>query len=74
MAIGTELLGVEVLVGAWDAGAVPAPDGGYVLPASSVGMTGDSVGFLGGNMTWQTSRSVSSPPPYFSSCCPGALK
>ena len=47
MAIGTELLGVEVLVGAWDAGAVPAPDGGYVLPASSVGMTGDSVGFLG---------------------------
>ena len=44
MAVGVGLLWEVVLVGAWAAGAAPAPAGGYILPASLVGTAGKNDG------------------------------
>ena len=42
MTVGISLLGVEVLVVTWSAGAALATAGGAVPPASSVGIVGDN--------------------------------
>ena len=44
MDIDIALLGVAVLVGAWECGSAPALDGGEVPTASSVGMEGENDG------------------------------
>ena len=44
MAVGTALLGVAALVGAWSTRAVPASAGGAVPPTFLVGMVGENDG------------------------------
>ena len=44
MGLSIAIPGVAVSVGAWSAKSVPAPAGGAVLPASSVGMSGKNAG------------------------------
>ena len=44
MAIGVAVLGLEFLVGAWDAGAAPVSVSGLVPPTFLVGKAGDVAG------------------------------
>ena len=44
MSVGVALWMAVFLVGPWVTGAAPAPDGGYVSPASLVGTVGECVG------------------------------
>ena len=44
ISVGVEFLVLDIFVGAWDAGAAPAPAGGLVLPALSVVTAGEDAG------------------------------
>ena len=69
MAVSIVLLGVMVLVGAWEAGAAQEPGSGAVFPALLVGTVGDNDGSslwkTDWNRAWATLVATTLFPPKF---------
>ena len=65
MTVSISLLGVEVLVVTWSAGAALATAGGAVPPASSVGIVGDNAILSWWKTNWHRTRAALVATAYF---------
>ena len=66
MAVGIEILRVAISVGTWDAGVVPKPSSGAVLPTSSVGLTDEYFGSYWWKTPWNRTGAASVATKIFS--------